>query len=186
MTRRGWTILLLLLPLAVPAGLVGGHVRDEFAIDHDAHRVLRRDMAGKVVWSTKLDGSLGSSREPDLVWDTKRVYVAHGDGVTALDARTGKVAWHAKCPADRMFLSGDLLLAADCTSDGGLGRDGRLLVARATASGKEVFQVHLPPKHSTPCPSRRWPACSSSRPAMTREGGGTPYSLTGRARSATA
>jgi outer membrane protein assembly factor BamB len=130
-----------LLVLALNADGISGQGRDPFAIDYDANRVLRRDMAGKVVRATRLDGSLGSSREPDLAWDAERVYVTHGDGVTALDARTGKVVWHTKGPADRMCLSGDLLLATDCTSDG------RLLVARATASGKEVFQVRLPAKH---------------------------------------
>jgi hypothetical protein len=64
--------------------------------------------------------------------------------MTALDARTGKVLWHSPGSADRMLLSGDLLLAADISVgvDGKGG--GRWLIARQVASGQEAFRVALP------------------------------------------
>jgi outer membrane protein assembly factor BamB len=140
MKRWAWTTLLL----ALPTGLVGGQVRDEFDIDYDAHRVVKRDAAGKVLWSTKLDGYLGLVRPPHLLWDAEWVYVANNGGVTALDAKTGKLVWHAKGPSDRLLLSGNLLLATDCTSPGYVTEAGRWLVARARSTGKEVFTTRLP------------------------------------------
>ena len=48
--------------------------------------------------------------------------------------------WHSSGPADHLLLSGDLLLAAG--ADGA--ENGRWLLARRTASGKEAFRVALP------------------------------------------
>ena len=45
--------------------------------------VVRRD-AGQIRWSTRLGNALDVLRPPHLVWDAKRVYVRHSDGVTAL------------------------------------------------------------------------------------------------------
>jgi outer membrane protein assembly factor BamB len=86
-----------------------------------------------------LAGALNRHREPHLLFDAERVYVAHGDGVTALDVATGQPLWHSKGPGDRLLLSGDLLLAAEC----GSGEDVRRLTARATKTGAEVFKVRL-------------------------------------------
>jgi outer membrane protein assembly factor BamB len=143
--RRAWTVLLVGLLAgspgpAVPQGDSTGSPR--FDIDHDAGRVVRRDNKGKVRWSTPLAGYLGRVRPPHLVWDAQRVYVTHEDGVTALDADSGKARWHSKGPSDRLLLSGDLLLAAG----------GPVLTARAVVSGAEVFKVRLPAKDSDPLP----------------------------------
>src|SRR4051794_2227187 len=54
---------------------------------HD-HLVLLTDHAGAVLWSTRLDGNLRWVRPPNELADADRVYVSHGDGVTALDRQT--------------------------------------------------------------------------------------------------
>jgi outer membrane protein assembly factor BamB len=113
----------------------------EVRIDYDANAVVR---SGPVRWSTHLDGYLGRGRDPHLLQDADRVYVTHGDGVTALDGGTGKVLWHSAGPGDRMLLSGDLLLATDCRMADRLGGRGRWLTARAVTTGVAVFRVGLP------------------------------------------
>jgi outer membrane protein assembly factor BamB len=119
----------------------------EFKLDHDAHCVVRRSCTGQLKWSTPLDGYLGLVRPPHLVFDADRVYVTHGNGVTALDAGTGKLLWHSTGPSDRMCLSGDLLLASDCSVGDEIVVHGRWLVARAVSTGDEVFRVRLPTAH---------------------------------------
>ncbi len=115
---------------------------------------MRRDAKGETVWASALNGNLGGVRHPHLLWDAERVYVTHNDGVTTLGADTGEVLWHADRPGDCLLLSGDLLLATDCTSDQYVGEQGRLLVARAAASGAEVFKVRLPVENFDPLPIR--------------------------------
>jgi len=112
-------------------------------------RVARTSADGRTTrWVTALAGYVGGVRPPNVVADADRAYVAHQRtreaGVTALDARTGKMLWHSPGPEDRMLVSGDLLLAADCSVgvDGKGG--GRWLLARRAASGKEAFRVALP------------------------------------------
>src|SRR5262245_20767900 len=73
-----------------------------FAIDPGS--VVRRDAGGKVRWTTRLGGALGTLRPPHLLWDAKRVYVRHHDGVTALSAETGMILWHAQGPNDCLLL----------------------------------------------------------------------------------
>jgi RNA polymerase sigma factor (sigma-70 family) len=113
-----------------------------FDIDYDAHRVIARSVRGGIRWSTALDGYLGLVRPPHLLWDAQRVYVTHQDGVTALDAHTGKVLWHSPGPGNCLFLKGELLLAAD----------GASVHARAVVSGAEVFKVNLPARDFDPSP----------------------------------
>jgi outer membrane protein assembly factor BamB len=120
----------------------------EVQIDHPGNRAVGRDAHGRLRWSTPLAGGLGRVRPPHLACDAERAYVSHRDGVTALERSTGKILWHAKGPNDRLFLTGKLLLAADCEA----GEGGRWLVARAVASGKEVFRVRLPLKDFDPNP----------------------------------
>jgi outer membrane protein assembly factor BamB len=143
MMSTGWTAVLLVALHA--GGQDEDDRRPEFDIDYDAHRVVCQDAAGKVGWATRLDGYLGQVRPPHLVWDKERVYVSHGDGVAALDAKSGKVVWHTRGPLDRLFLSGDLLLATDCQIARTLTDEGRRVVALATASGKVIFTAGLPP-----------------------------------------
>jgi outer membrane protein assembly factor BamB len=124
-------------------------------IDYGARRVFRLAAVGAVLWSTPLEGYLGSRRPRHLLQDNDRVYVSHGDGVTALDAGTGKPAWHSPGPADRMLLSGDLLLATGCSQGGAdVAARGRWLTARAVATGAEAFRVQLPPPPFDPLPIR--------------------------------
>jgi hypothetical protein len=129
-------------------------VSDKFELDHKGQRVIRRAGSGKVVWSSRLDGYLGLVRPPHLLHDEARVYVTHQDGVTALDAKSGKVVWRSKGPADHLFLSGELLLEVDCENlDDAPPRD-RLLLARSTGNGKEAFRTRLPRKDFEPNPIR--------------------------------
>jgi hypothetical protein len=123
-----------------------------FTIDREARRVVGRAADGKTRWSVTLDGFIGGVRDPHLLWDARRVYISHTNGVTALDAATGEEHWHSDGPNDRLLLSGDLLLATDCTSDSYVGKQGRLLTARSVTTGKEVFRVQLPVKDFDPDP----------------------------------
>ncbi len=127
---------------APPEGEVSLGQGDRVVIDEDGHRVSRIREDGGTKWVTPLEGEVGGVRPPHIVADAERAYVTHKNGVTALDARTGKVLWHSSGPAERMLLSGDLLFAANCDSDGEGGK--WWLVARGTASGKEAFRVALP------------------------------------------
>jgi hypothetical protein len=113
-----------------------------FDIDYDTRQVVARSVLGAIRWSTKLDGYLGLVRPPHLLWDAQRVYVTHEQGVTALDAHTGKVLWQSPGPGNCLFLKGELLLAAD----------GATVQARAVATGAEVFKIHLPARAFDPCP----------------------------------
>jgi outer membrane protein assembly factor BamB len=92
-------------------------------------RLVRRD-GEKVLWTARLD----RGKDPRLLWDAKRVYVRHRDGLTALAAQSGVVLWHAKGPTDRLVLSRDLLLT---TTDG-------WVTARAVTTGAEIFKERLP------------------------------------------
>jgi outer membrane protein assembly factor BamB len=102
-------------------------------IDSKAHRVVRKEASGQVGWATPLTGYVGGVRPPDLLLDAERVYVTHGDGVTALDAQTGKVIWHSLGPNNGMCLSGDLLLATNSGE----------VMARTAATGVPVFRIAL-------------------------------------------
>jgi hypothetical protein len=120
----------------------------EVRIDYDANAVVR---SGPARWSTHLDGYLGGTRDPHLLRDADRVYVTHGDGVTALDDGTGKVLWHSAGPGDRLLLSGALLLAVGCGGDPVTAR-GRWATARSVKDGSEVFRVELPAEGFDPLP----------------------------------
>jgi outer membrane protein assembly factor BamB len=113
-------------------------------IDHNTNKVGRKDEAGQVMWSVTLNGYLGSVRPPHLLLDADRTYISHGDGVTALNGRTGKMVWHSPGSNDRLCLSGGLLLATNCTIGDYLKDKGRWVTARASATGEEVFRVRLP------------------------------------------
>jgi outer membrane protein assembly factor BamB len=129
-----------------PGGGVPAGLGDAVTLDHDTNRVVRRDAAGNVVWATPLEGYLGLVRPPHLLTDAERAYVTHGDGVTALDARTGDVAWHSAGAADRMLLTGRLLVATQCGISGAISKSGRWVLARDTTTGAEVFRVAIPVK----------------------------------------
>jgi outer membrane protein assembly factor BamB len=148
-----------LTPAAIPKsasreGAIPGEQGDRVVVTQSdvngrGGRIARTSADGSTTrWDTALDGHVGGVRPPNVAADADRAYVAHHlnheAGVTALDARTGKVLWHSAGPQDRMLVSNDLLLAADCSVgvDGKGG--GRWLVARRTASGKEAFRVALP------------------------------------------
>jgi outer membrane protein assembly factor BamB len=145
-----------LLGVTVLLGLAMSPCRGEegspFTIDYKAGQVVARGPDGKTRWAASLNGHLGGVRDPHLVWDARRVYVSHNSGITALDARTGAKHWQFDGPNDRLLLSGDLLLAADCTSGSHVGTQGRSLTARSTSSGKELFRVQLPVKDFDPNP----------------------------------
>jgi hypothetical protein len=126
--------------------------RPEFEIDYDANRVVCRDTSGKVRWSARLEGYLGRNRPPHLLHDAERAYVSNAGGVTALDARTGKAVWHSEGPSDHLLLSGGLLLAVDCRVEELVAARGRWLLARAAATGAEVFRTRLPVKDYDPDP----------------------------------
>jgi hypothetical protein len=113
--------------------LAGGNTPPRFEIDPAARRVVRLD-TGTTRWSVSLPGDVRGVMPPHLLWDAKRVYVRHKDGLTALAGQSGVVLWHAKGPTDRLVLSRDLLLT---TTDG-------WVKARAVTTGAEIFKERLP------------------------------------------
>ena len=117
--------------------------RSEFQVDDEAQCVTRRDANDQLLWSTPLDGYIGRNRGPHLLSDADRVYVSHNGGVSALAAANGKVVWHGKGPSDRMLLSGDLLMAAECGVGEYLPDQTRWMVARLAATGAEAFKVKI-------------------------------------------
>jgi outer membrane protein assembly factor BamB len=123
-------------------------------VDYRKERMTRRDPAGRLLWVAEVGPGLGMHREPHLLHDAARIYLSHGDGITALDAKTGKVAWHRSGPYDRLHLSGNLLLATDCSVHDAGDKAGRWLIARAADTGAEVFKVALPVKDFDPWPIR--------------------------------
>jgi outer membrane protein assembly factor BamB len=146
-------LTLLLASVASPADPPAGDKRSpQYVVDPKARQVVRRDAGGEVKWALTLFGDLDGVRPPHLVWDAQRVYVTHNGGVTALDADTGNVLWHEDGPGDRLLLSGDLLLATDCTSGRHVGDRGRLLTAREAATGRAVFHRRLPVEDFDPLP----------------------------------
>ena len=127
--RVAWTVLLLLCTPAAastPGRRIGSPA---FEIDAQAGRVVRRDEGGTIAWATPLDEKLGG-----LLWDSKRVYVRHEGGVTALAAQTGTILWHAPGRDNSLGLRGDLLLGT---------RKG-WVIGRAVLTGAEVLKARLP------------------------------------------
>ena len=119
-------------------------------------RIQRMAANGGTVWSTPLKHYVGGVRPPHLLYDGRRVYVSGMvGGVTALDAKSGKILWHSDGPGERMCLHGDLLLAAECGGSPAITANGRWFVARSTATGKEVFKTKLPPEIDDAIPIRR-------------------------------
>jgi hypothetical protein len=85
-------------------------------IDYRGGRVTRRDGAGQLLWSVQVASNLLGVRDPHVLHDAERLYLGHAEGLTALDLKTGKVAWQVKDAAsDRLHLSGKLLLATECS-----------------------------------------------------------------------
>src|SRR4051812_36501619 len=89
-----WFLLCIVLVFSCIQSDAGAQER--FTLDQDEKRVARHDAKGKVVWSKVFDDQIGGVRWPHLVWDEKRVYITHNDGVTALDAEKGTLLWHSK------------------------------------------------------------------------------------------
>ena len=81
-----------------------------FVLDRDNKQVARSDTKGKVVWSVSFKEDIGGRIPPRFLWDERRVYLTHKDGVTALDAVNGKTLWHAHGPQAGLLLSDGLLL----------------------------------------------------------------------------
>jgi outer membrane protein assembly factor BamB len=135
-----------------PEGTIPGGEGERVVIDREGRRAARTAAAGGTRWETPLGGYVGGVRPPHVVADADRAYVTHNGGVTALDARTGRVAWRSPGPEDRLLLSGDLLLATDCSVSDEAADGGRWLVARRAATGAEAFRVALPVKDFDPLP----------------------------------
>jgi ketosteroid isomerase-like protein len=114
-----------------------------YEIDAAEGRVLRRDAGGAVRWAVRLGGSVGGpGKWRALVWDAKRVYVRHNDGVTALSATTGVVLWHARGANSLLLPSGDVLLAVP---GGSKDSPVRRVTARTALTGAEIDTGPLPP-----------------------------------------
>jgi len=118
--------------------------------------VIRRATDGRTRWTRALAGELGGVRPPHILHDAARVYVAHGDGVTALDVAAGSIVWHSAGPRERMRLRDTLLLATECGSSQAIQAGGRFVVARSVADGRTIFKVRLPAAFTDPWPIREF------------------------------
>src|SRR5262249_6569719 len=101
--RQTWTAFLLILFACGPvvASTPGKMPGPQYEIDPTG-RVVRRDAGGKVAWATRLGGPFNFGRDGGLAWDEWRVYVSLEDGVTALDATTGKLLWQGTGASKRL------------------------------------------------------------------------------------
>jgi outer membrane protein assembly factor BamB len=111
--------------------------------------VAHYDPKGKVVWSVSFPEDIDGVRPPHLLWDERRVYFTHKDGVTALDAKTGKILWHAQGPQRGMLLGHGLLLGTGPVRN----MDGTFshwLFACHVANGTVLFKTRLAEDMSDP------------------------------------
>ena len=74
-----------------------------------------------------------------------------------------------------MCLSGDLVLATDCSTEESIGSGGRWLVAYAVKDGAEVFRVRLPDKDFDPLPVREVSDLILVQPLDTPGGAGNAW-----------
>ena len=122
-----------------------------FIIGQDDHTLTRLDN-DKPTWTRRFDGRLGGVRDPHIVSDDTRVFVTSYPHLIALDAKTGSTLWTSDGPTDRLFLSGNLLLATDCSRHDGPHPEPRFVMARAVDTGREVFRITLPALDFDPQP----------------------------------
>lgn len=111
-------------------------------LSSDSSSITRTDPGGKILWTAKPKGYVGSVRPPYLVTNKKQVFVSVDQGVFALDYTTGKELWSAKDFGDRLMATPDLLLSTECSVKAP--PEKRWLVARQANTGKEVFRIGLP------------------------------------------
>src|SRR5260370_36793493 len=74
---------------------VGGRSDDPgpgVTVDYRKERMTRRDPAGRLLWVAQVGPGVGMHREPHVLHDAARIYLPHGDGITARAPQTGKVA----------------------------------------------------------------------------------------------
>jgi len=153
-----WLALILAIPYFLPVATVAQektkHKKSpaEPIYRLDGHRVICNDETNHISWSVALEGRLEGVRPPHFVFDAEAVFVSQGDGVTALDAKTGKVLWHSAGPNERMKLTKGLLLATRCGYSDLIEKEGRSMTARSVSTGKEVFKVKLPSDFQDPDP----------------------------------
>jgi outer membrane protein assembly factor BamB len=105
--------------------------------------IFHRDAAGRRLWSFQTKGVNDNGQ---LVWDDKRVFCPYKDGVTALDAATGRIAWESKGVSEELKRVGDDLLiaiTAEHVSEQG-GRQPAHMLGRNVTDGKIVFSCDLP------------------------------------------
>jgi outer membrane protein assembly factor BamB len=112
-------------------------------ISFEDKSVVRRDPAGKVIWSQAMAENPGGVRPPDRIAFDSEVFVAVRNEVVALDRETGAEKWRAVGEPDRFLVSGSLLLSTSCSSPADP-KHGRCLVARDRKTGTEVFRAALP------------------------------------------
>lgn len=113
-------------------------------LDEDGRQIIRRNGAGRILWTTRLKEDFGVACGSCLVTDAARAYVSHGDGVTAVDAQSGAIVWDSPGFADCLLVSGDLLLATESKTAELVAKAGRWFLGRSTRTGREVFRVALP------------------------------------------
>jgi outer membrane protein assembly factor BamB len=144
-------LIVLLWSLAASSGVntTQQFSSSSFVLDREKKEVARQGAKGDVVWSVKFDDYIGGVRPPHLLWDERRVYFTHKDGVTALDAGNGNALWHAQGPECGLLLSDGLLLGTGPLPN----KDGTFsqwLFACDVAKGTVVFKCRLADDMSDP------------------------------------
>ncbi len=150
-----------------------------FVVGRDDHTLVRLDN-DKPTWPRRFDDRLGGVRDPHIVSDDTRVFLTSCPHLIALDAKTGSPLWTSDGPTDRLFLSGNLLLATDCSVHDGPNPEPRFVMARVVDTGAKSSASHSPQRTSTPSPSSKSMESSSSRPAKRQTESTPPFSLTAR------
>lgn len=103
-------------------------------------RVVRLDEESEELWSKDMPRSVHSVRPPAWSRTGNYVFVVQGNGLTALDDKTGDVVWESDGPNDVLFSIGNLIIAGDCSSSP---VGGRWAVARHADTGEIVWKVQL-------------------------------------------
>jgi outer membrane protein assembly factor BamB len=149
MTRPALIVLFWSLGVSTAVNQQQDSSSPPFVLNAWRNKLARHDAKGNVVWSVKFTESISSTRPPHMLWDESRVYVAHSDGVTALDAGNGKMLWRAEGPDRGLLLSDGLLLGTGSISNGD-GTFSHWLFACDVAIGTVSFQTRLAQDMSDP------------------------------------
>ena len=142
--------MLFMVAISFCIGQSPGDLIPQYELERDAKRIIRQDAKKNVLWTRLFKEDVDGVRPPHLLWDKKRVYFTHDDGVTALDGDNGKTLWHAKGPIHGLLLREGILFGTGYTVDKNKESRSCWLFACDSATGNEKFKALLPTEFSDP------------------------------------